>query len=161
MKSLIIYMSIHHNNTENVAKAITQVLEAELIKAHKVDINKVDNYDLIGFGSGIYWGKHHQALLKLSEKLPDLKGKRSFIFSTSGLSNWMNSIHHIRNRTMHFHNPLKKKLSKKGFDIINEFTCRGFDTVGPLKLIGGICKCRPNEKDLENAKKFARKLKEV
>lgn len=52
------------------------------------------------------------------------------------------------------------KLSIKGFDIIGEFSCRGFDTVGPFKLIGGISKGRPNEKDLKQAKIFAKNLLE-
>jgi len=49
---------------------------------------------------------------------------------------------------------------EKGFDVIKEFSCKGFDTVGPFKFIGGISKGRPNEKDLENAKNFARSLKD-
>ena len=41
-------------------------------------------------------------------------------------------------------------------NVVGEFSCRGFDTVGPFKLIGGVNKGRPDERDLENAKKFAR-----
>jgi hypothetical protein len=59
-----------------------------------------------------------------------------------------------------FNKPLEEKLSEKGFDIIGEFSCRGFDTYGPFKLIGGISKGRPNEKDLQKAGKFAQDLSE-
>ena len=31
------------------------------------------------------------------------------------------------------------------------FGCKDFDTFGPLKLIGGLNKNRPNEKDFKNA----------
>lgn len=56
------------------------------------------------------------------------------------------------------HKKLKKKLSEKGFDIVKEFSCKGFDTFGMLKYIGGINKNRPNEEDLEKAKIFAKEL---
>lgn len=58
-----------------------------------------------------------------------------------------------------FDKPLKEKLLEKGFDIIGEFSCRGFDTYGPWKLIGGKNKGRPNGKDLEKAKEFGKSLK--
>jgi flavodoxin len=48
----------------------------------------------------------------------------------------------------------------RGFSITGEFSCKGWDTVGPLKLFGGINKGRPNEDDLEEARVFARGLKE-
>ncbi|MDO9575467.1 MAG: hypothetical protein Q7J55_02955 [bacterium] len=60
----------------------------------------------------------------------------------------------------YYNRPLKKGLKEKDFDIVEEFSCRGFDTVGPFKLIGGLNKDRPNEKDLEKARKFAKNLLE-
>lgn len=152
MRTLIIYVSIHHGNTEKIARVISKILEAELLKPHEVDINTLAKYDLIGFGSGIYWHKHHESLLNLVDRLPDLKGKKAFIFSTSGVSKkWHSSDFHI---------PLKEKLLDKDFDIIEEFDCRGWDTYGPFKLIGGISKGRPNEKDIKKAENFAKNLLE-
>ncbi len=159
MKTLIVYVSIHHGNTEKIANEMAEVLNAKLVKPNEVNISEIFKYDLIGFGSGIYFGQHHKSLLKLIDKLPDLKGEKGFIFSTSGVSNAGKFTHNIRHRVSHFHVPLKKELIKKGLNIVGEFTCRGFDTVGPFKLIGGISKGRPNEKDLENARKFAEELK--
>lgn len=154
MKTLIVYMSIHHSNTEKIAKAIAGILDAKLVKLNEVNINKLAEYDLIGFGSGIYFFKHHKSLLSLIDKLSLQKNKKAFIFSTRGIG-----------PVWYYHRPLKRKLLKKDFEIIGEFSCRGFDTVGPFKIIGGISKGRPNEKDLENARKFAKdllkKLKEV
>ncbi len=161
MKTLIIYTSIHHGNTEKIAKAMAEILDAKLIKPREVDIDSLSEYDLIGFGSGIYFGKHHNNLLKYIDKLPNLKGKKVFIFSTSGVSNAGNFIHNIRHRVSHFHIPLREKLVKKGFVTVGEFTCKGFDTVGPFKLIGGISKNRPNRKDLKKAIDFAEKLKKI
>ena len=160
MKTLIIYTSIHHKNTERIAKVMAEVLEAPLAKPREIDINSLAEYDLLGFGSGIYFGKHHKSLLKLVDKLPNLKGRKVFVFSTSGVSNVGNFIHNIRHKVSNFHIPLREKLVKKGLVIVGEFTCKGFDTVGPFKLIGGISKGRPNEKDLEKARKFAKNLLE-
>ena len=152
MKTLIIYNSIHQGNTEKVAEAMADVLEAKLVKPQDVDINAIAEYDLVGFGSGIYVGKHHKSILKLIDRMPFQKNKKSFIFSTSGMKEGG-----IFNR---FNQSLKEKLSEKGFSIVDEFSCRGYDTYGPFKIIGGISKGRPNKKDLEQARKFAQNLLE-
>ena len=54
---------------------------------------------------------------------------------------------------------MKKKLKEKGFDIVGEVSCRGFDTAGPFKFMREISKGRPNERDLENARRFVRNLR--
>ena len=38
------------------------------------------------------------------------------------------------------------------------FACKGLNTAGPLKLIGGIAKDRPNSEDLQAAKTFAQNI---
>ncbi|MGV8176958.1 MAG: hypothetical protein ACP5NX_04105 [Candidatus Bilamarchaeaceae archaeon] len=50
------------------------------------------------------------------------------------------------------------KMLEKHFNIIAEFACKGWDTFGPLKMVGGINRGRPNDGDLKKAKEFARKL---
>lgn len=160
MKTIIVCISTHHNNTEKIAEAMAEVLDAGSMKPSQVDISSLPKYDLIGFGSGIYFGRHHKSLLSLANELPILEGKKAFVFSTSGVSNKLNFLHNIRHKTTQVHNSLKEKLLRKGFDIVGEFSCRGFDTVGPFKLIGGINKDRPDEKDLEKARYFAEGLLE-
>ena len=54
--------------------------------------------------------------------------------------------------------PLKKLLLQKGFQLVAEFSCRGYDTYGLLKLVGGIAKNRPNARDLAAARHFAHQL---
>jgi len=54
MKSLIIFKSIHHNNTEKIANAIGFVLQAKLSKLSEVKPSNLQGFDLIGFGSGVY-----------------------------------------------------------------------------------------------------------
>jgi flavodoxin len=151
MKALIIYISVHHGNTEKVAKVMANILDADLLQVEQADASILEQYDLIGFGSGIYFGKHHKSLLDFVETLPMLRNKKAFIFSTSGLR---------KIRFMHnFDKPLKEKLQRKGFDIIGELSCRGLDTYRATKLVGGINKGRPDAQDLKQAENFARSLR--
>jgi len=86
MKVLVIYNSVHHGNTEKIAKVIADELKAEMVKPTEGEVNKLSEYDLIGFGSGIYMSKHHGSILQLVEKLPAVKDKKAFVFCTSGSS---------------------------------------------------------------------------
>ena len=45
--------------------------------------------------------------------------------------------------------------------MLGEFGCKGYDTFGPFKLVGGIAKGHPNARDLERARKFFQSLKET
>jgi flavodoxin len=151
MKTLIIYISVHHGNTEKVAKVMANILDADLLQLEQADSSTLEQYDLIGFGSGVYFGKHHKSLLDFVDKLPMLPNKKAFIFSTSGLR----KIPFMHN----FDKLLKEGLQRKGFEIISEFSCRGFDTSKAAMIVGGINKDRPNAEDLRQAEDFARSLK--
>ena len=45
-------------------------------------------------------------------------------------------------------------LKEKKTDIIGKFGCKGYDTFGPFKLVGGIAKGHPDEKNLKVAVSF-------
>ena len=49
---------------------------------------------------------------------------------------------------------------EKNCPVLGEFGCKGFDTFGPFKLVGGIAKGHPNTQDLERARSFYREIKE-
>lgn len=151
MKCLIIYKSIHHGNTKKIAEVLAKELKAQLLEVEKFEINDFEKFDLIGFGSGIYLWRHHSKLLKLVDKLPYMK-KNVFIFSTSGA--------HFRDFKKN-HKILRKKLLTKGYKIIGEFNCLGWDTFGPLKILGGINKGHPNLADFKKAQKFAKRIKRI
>lgn len=144
MKFLIVCKSIHHGNTMRVARAIAEVLEADLKEPEKVE--GISDYDTIGFGSGIYIGNFHKKIIELVEDLTG-EGKNAFIFSTSGLPN----IPLIHN----FNGKMRNKLDESGFNVVDAFNCRGFSTDGPFKLNGGVHKGKPDENDLKDARKFA------
>jgi flavodoxin len=149
MKSLIILVSYHHNNTQKIAEVIAKVINAEIKTPQQISLEELNQYDLVGFGSGIYFWKHHKALLELAEKLPQQINKKAFIFSTSANTE----------NTPKFHSLLRERLQSKGYTIADEFNCAGFNTWGPLKLVGGTKKDRPNSDDLKHAEEFAQNLK--
>lgn len=155
MKTLLIYKSVAHGNTEKVARAISEVLQARMLTPGGVSIDDIEESDLIGFGSGIYRGKHHQKLLALVDELPEMSGKRAFIFSTSGTRNRIGQLP----PGLDFNRSLRKRLIARGFEVVDDFSCRGYDDWGPIKLVGGIGKDRPNAQDLEDARKFALRLR--
>ena len=55
-KTLVICKSVHHNNTARVAHTIADVLGAVVLTPEEVPYASLDDYDLIGFGSGVYYG---------------------------------------------------------------------------------------------------------
>ncbi len=152
MDCLIVYKSVHHGNTEKIAEAMVEVLEADLREPEEIDTGIIEDYDLIGFGSGIYHNSHHGSILEFVDEISPVRGKKVFIFSTSG----MRKIPILHD----FDKPLQKKLNNAGFKIVDNFSCRGYDTNGFLGYIGGINEGKPDEDDLEDAKDFALSLKE-
>ena len=146
MQVLIVCKSVHHSNTRKIAETIAEELNAEVIEPENVDKNSMENYDIIGFGSGIYFLAHHRDLLEFIDKIFPAK-RNCFVFSTKGFT-----------PTLINHSKIKRKLREKGFNIVGEFSCRGYDSVGPLKFFGGINKNRPNDKDIKRAREFAKNL---
>lgn len=99
----------------------------------------MSGYDLIGFASGVYYGKFHQTVLNFaSVNLP--ADKDAFLICTCGGNAAFRSIEEI----------VKSKQGK----IAGKFSCKGYDTFGPFKLVGGIAKGHPNDKDLADAVTF-------
>lgn len=141
MKVLIVYHSEHHGNTQKIAKAMAKKINADVLNAVDVDLNKFNKYDICGFGSGVYNGRLHNELLEILNKLSLKDGKKAFIFSTTG-SKTYSSMAHERIRPI---------LEEKGFAIIGEFSCLGFDTALTSE---GINKGRPNKQDIKDAEDF-------
>jgi flavodoxin len=151
LKSLLVLFSFHHNNTEKIANVFAKVLDAQIKKPRQINPEELQEYDLIGFGSGIYSDKHHISLLKLAEILPQATNKKAFIFSTSGITG--------EDKLSKDHSSLGNVLRSKGYTIVDEFQCVGFNTNNFLKYFGGMNKGRPNAKDLKKAEEFAQNLK--
>ena len=150
MKSILVLFSYHHKNTEKIAKVFAQVLDAEIKTPRQIIPEEIQEYSLIGFGSGIYGEKHHRTLLELADRIPQITDKKAFIFSTSAIMG--------EDKVAQDHLTLREKLESKGYAIVDEFACKGFNTNSFLKYVGGMNRGRPNAEDLKNAEEFALNL---
>ena len=150
MKSLVVVISIHHDNTVKIGNAIANVLGADLKKPKDVNPDEINDYDLVGFGSGIYSATVHKELFSIVDIFSKVKDKKAFIFSTAGITS--------TKKATNDHKKLREKLESKGFQILDEFQCKGFNTNSFLKFFGGMNNGRPNAEDIKNAEEFARNL---
>ena len=152
MKHLLVLYSYHHKNTEKVAKVFAKVLDAQIKTPQQTNPEELQEYSLLGFGSGIYGAKHHEFLLDLVDKLPHVTNRNAFIFSTSAMMG--------KAKVAEDHSLLREKLQSKGYLIVDEFACKGFNTNSFMKYFGGMNKGRPNAEDLKRAEEFAQNLKQ-
>lgn len=150
---LVICKSPHHGNTAAVAAEICGVLGCGFSDPEETRPEMASGCGLLGVGSGVYYGRMHPALMCWLQCLPDAPhcATPAFIFSTSGLP-FLADL---------WHRPLRRMLARKGFDVIAEFACRGFDTWGPLWLTGGLNRQHPDERDLARARAFAGKVRQA
>jgi flavodoxin len=161
LKCLLVVYSYHHNNTQKVAEVFAKVLDAEIKPPQQTNSEELQNCDLVGFGSGIDSGKNYPELLDFASKLPQVANKKAFVFSTSGMPVGVSGQQKVEDYTSKCHSTLKETLQSKGYTVVDEFGCAGFNTNKFLKYFGGINKGRPNEEDLKHAEAFAEKLKGV
>ncbi|MGI5110991.1 flavodoxin family protein [Treponema putidum] len=142
----IVYSSTHHGNTEKVLRKIKEKFpEIELIKAGDFKSDDFARYEVVGFASGIFYLKFAKTVDKLFEKALESTVQKLFFIYTAGAVN------------SSFEKALRKKTEQSGKTCMGIFGCKGFDTFGPLKLIGGLNKDRPNEEDFKNAIDFFEK----
>jgi flavodoxin len=151
--------SYHHKNTQKVAEVMAKVLDAQVKLPQETVPDELKQYDLVGFGAGIDSGKPYKELLDFAHNLPQVTNKKAFVFSTSGMPIGISGQQRLEEYTRKCHTTLKETLQSKGFLIVDEFSCAGFNTNKFLKYFGGINKGRPNDKDLKRAEEFASKLK--
>ena len=145
-----VLFSYHHNNTEKIANVFAKVLDAQIKTPQQINPEDLQDYNLIGFGSGIYGAKHHESLLDLVDTLPQVTNRKAFIFSTSAITG--------KAKVAEDHSLLREKLQSKGYMIVDEFACKGFNTNSFMKYFGGMNKGRPNAEDLKYVEEFAQNL---
>lgn len=146
MNTLIICVSIHQDNTYKIAKVMSEALDANILEPEDVEADNLKDYDLIGFGSGIYWGRFYKRLRKFIKKLPALQEKKVFLFGTTGHGDIPSK-------------PIEKLLHKKGCIVVDKFSCLGYNTFFWSRFTGRSNEGRPNTEDFKKAGEFAESLK--
>jgi flavodoxin I len=136
MESLVVYFS-RGGKTKKVAEAVAQELECKAIDI-KQETPDPSEVDMLVIGSGNYGGNTDKTLRTFINNLQPSTDKKAAVFATSGGPNpKVISV-------------LQRALEAKGYNVVSSFKCRGkflFANRG-----------HPNEKDLKNAKAFARDL---
>lgn len=152
-RPLVLCASVHHHNTAAVARCIADELHADVVTPDEASATSLAGRGIVGFGSGVYYGGLHPALVGVIRGLPDAPEptRPAFVFSTSGLP-FLARL---------WHAPLRRLLARKGFRVVGEFACRGFDTWGPLRLAGGLNRRHPDGRDLARARAFARRMADL
>lgn len=147
MKTIILYYSNHHGNTKKLVDAIqaSDPENVEILDVTKAGPKDLSEYEWIGVASGIYAGSFGKPLLNyLKDNLPP--GKNVFILFTSAMN--MDSMS----------SSVRKVIEEKNCWVMGQYSCPGYNTFGPFKLVGGTAKGRPNKADLEGAVKFYKNL---
>jgi flavodoxin len=160
MKVLIILAASPAGSTARVAKAIADELGARVVGPDRADLARSGDFTLMGFGSGIFHGENHAALLALADELPPAQHVKVFLFSTCGIPARFARPEALADYTCSNHAVLREKLRAKGYEIVGEFGCPGFNDNKFLKLFGGLNRGRPNAADLESARSFAKGLEQ-
>jgi len=155
-RSLVVVFSYHHNNTGKIANAIAHVLGAEVKTPQQVTPEEITEYDIVGFGSGIYSATFGPSVLSLAGQLPQASDTKVFLFSTYGAPAFIANRKFIEGN----HQEIREKLEKKGYQVIGEFGCAGWNTNSFLRLFGGLNKGKPDEEDFRNAEAFAKEMVE-
>ena len=146
MKTAIVYFSQHHGNTKKLLDAIAAQEEVTLINVVENKTADLSAFDRIGFASGIYYSSFAKQILAFAEQnLP--AGKDVFFLNTCGAPAGV------------YFNAIRKITEAKRCRKIGAYQCKGYDTYGPFKLIGGIARGHPNEEEIKGAVAFYQTLK--
>ena len=146
MKTVICCYSRHHGNTRKVAEAMALEGGVDLIDVTTRQMVRLEEYDCVGFASGIYGFEFHRAVAAFARQyLPE--GKPVFFVCTYGGLRGAGA------------KELEKLARERGCPVLGTFGCKGYDTFGPFRLVGGIAKGHPNGRDLERARAFFRKIR--
>lgn len=68
MKTAICYLSCHHGNTRKVVQAMAEAGGADLIDVRTRQMVRLEEYDRVGFASGIYGFEMHKALIAFARQ---------------------------------------------------------------------------------------------
>ena len=140
MRAAIIYHSSHHGNTRKVLDALAAEFGVELLEAAEASNIDLGSYDAVSFASGIYYSEFAQAVTACAERLP--AGMPAFLIYTCG------------SKSSRYGSAIRGVLAERANPLLGTFGCRGWDTFGLFRLIGGIAKHHPDDADLAAARAF-------
>lgn len=146
MKIAICYYSKHHGNTRKVVEAMALEGDTELIDVTTRQAVHLEEYDCIGFASGIYAFRFDKAVEDFARQYLPRRRPVFFVCTYGGVKgSGAGAVAEI--------------ARERDCPVLGEFGCRGYDTFGPFRIVGGIAKGHPNSADLEKARSFFCQIK--
>lgn len=146
MKTAICYLSCHHGNTRKVVEAMAQAGGADLIDVRTRQAVRLEEYDRIGFASGIYGFEMHKAVASFARQYLPAGKPVFFVYTYGGAKGTGAKV-------------LAQIAAEKGCPVLGEFSCKGYDTFGPFKLVGGLAKGAPTRRTWRRRGRFTRDLR--
>ena len=141
MKILVIVKSKHRQNTLKIAEAMAEVAPITICDIEDSTHYNLDQYDIIGLGSGINAGKFSKELFSfVTTHLNELQNV--FVFSTSGKGK------------KEYNNELVDYLNLHCKNVLGSFACKGLCKWFIFAIIGGISKGHPDMADFDAAQAF-------
>ena len=168
MRILVCYFS-GTGNTEKIAKSIQEGLEGQevdLLKIKDVDPAKIGDYDLVVLGSGIYGGMVSKNITAMMKQITEFPPKVAFFNTHSSPMSYSKKAY----------KRIIKKFETEGSKVVGNFECIGENIGVPKEVQENMLsnlppeeqerqrkrleeiKGRPNAKDLEDAKEFAKSI---
>lgn len=145
MKAAIVYASTHHGNTKKLVDAIAAGRDVALIDAVTRKSADLKDCDVIGFTSGVAFGKYYPQMLAFMEASAPENKKVFFIHTAGDPRENQNAA-------------AKAITDARHCECLGTYFCKGFDTFGPFKLIGGIAKGHPTDDEINGAVAFYEKI---
>ncbi len=140
MKTIIIYYSVHHGNIKKLTEGLSKHFNYDVIPIGNVSNIDLNDYTKVIIASGVYALSMPKELIGyIKENKEELKQKRIGLILTSGIM------------SERFMKSAESVFEQAGIKVNAKFHCKGYDTFGPLSLIKGINKGRPNEEDIKKA----------
>lgn len=102
-------------------------------------------YELIGFASGIDFGKFYASIENFAKDNLPIHKNVFFLYTCA------------MNRSG-FTDRIREIAASKDAVILGEYGCRGWNTYGPWKAIGGMNKKHPTEREIAEAVRFFESL---
>jgi len=151
MKVAIIHFS-QTGNTRKVAQAMARAFSEAGCEVRAASLKKPDRIDpisceLLGVGTPCFSSRAPQPVLDYIRSLPDLSGRKAFVFATSGGG---------PGRVLY---EMTGALREKGAEVLGGIVIRG-ECFHPYPSILGRFPGRPDENDLAAAARFARSISE-
>lgn len=144
----VVYCSVHHGNTKKLLDGIAEACAIDLLDASQAAQTDLSEYSAVGFASGIYYSKLHNTLLDFLAKNPPLPEKIFFLYTCgSGGRKYADDPSEL--------------LKNRGHKVLGVYSCRGYDTCGPFRLVGGIAKGHPTQQEISAGVKFLKEIEKA